>query len=424
MLENILKLFSSKRGNIIGFGIIGMAFLLLVGSVATEPNSPINGGGGSNGSGGGGNGSGGGSSNGGGGGGSSGSGGGGSSGNTISSSNFNNEVIFHINSTILGREVIRTTDFPNMRVGASVEYEEISLSRNVNIESGPFNENDFTFRLPRDVVQRDGFQGLLIMPYPRDGILTSNFGVYVNGRLFSVEDSISRLPIKILANEFSSFNNNTIRISTPPVNWNQFLTTHSQIFNEISIIAIYQDERFLTRQLDFVTSVEEDSLNFLRLKFSVVCPQGEDGSTPLEAYVNGFKVMSQNPTCITRQAVGTILSAEVPKSIINFDSRNSIEIETFGNYQTSLQIEEVSFNTQNEFSFYINRGRDLEDVFIFGDFDREFLDIQINSHRFSIPRRETTSIRTRLRSGRNELILHDVPLEVRSLTIEQLNKVN
>ena len=412
ILENFLKLFSSKKGNIIGFGIIGMAFLLVIGSVATNPDSPITGGGTGN--------------NGGSTGGGSSSGGGGSSGggNTISSSNFDNEIIFHINSTILGREVIRTTDFPNMRVGASVEYEEISLSRNVNIESSPFNTNDFTFRLPRDVIQKDGFQGILIMPYPRDGVLTTNFGVYVNERLFSVEDSISRLPIKILANEFNSFNNNSIRISTPRVNWNQFLTTHSQTFNEISIIAIYEDDRFSTRQLDFVTSVEEDSLNFLRLKFSVVCPQGEDGSTPLEAYVNGFKVMSQNPTCITRQATGTILSAEVPKPIINFDSRNSLQIQTFGNYQTSLQIEEVSFNTQNEFSFYINRARDLEDVFIFGDFDREFLDIQINSHRFSIPRRETTSIKTRLRSGRNELILHDVPLEVRSLTIEQLNKVD
>ena len=407
------KFKNSKKANMIGLGIIGLAFLLLVGSVATEPNSPISGGG----SGGSGSNTGGGSN----GGNNNGVSGGG---NTISNSNFNNEVIFHINSTILGREVIRTTDFPNMRVGASVEYEEISLARNVNIESSSFNQNDYIFRIPRDVTQKQGFQGILIMPYPRDGVLTSNFGVYINGRLFSVEDSTSRLPIKILANEFNFQNNNTIRISTPPVNWNQFLTTHSQIFNEISIIAIYQDERFSTRQLDFVTSVEEDSLNFLRLKFSVVCPQGEDGSTPLEAYVNGLKVMSQNPTCVTRDARGTVLSAEVPKSIINFNSRNSIEIETFGNYQTSLQIEEVSFNTQNEFSFYINRARDLEDVFIFGDFDREFLDIQINSQRFSIPRRETTSIRTRLRSGRNELILHDVPLEVRSLTIEQLNKVN
>ncbi|MFT4244454.1 MAG: hypothetical protein ACMXYB_03295 [Candidatus Woesearchaeota archaeon] len=396
LLKTKFKVKNSKKANMIGIGIIGLAFLLLLGSVITEPSSPISGGGSSS----------------------------GGSGNIISSSNFNNEVIFYINSTILGKEVIRTTDFPNMRVGASVEYEEISIDRNVKIKSSPLNYEHYTFKIPRDVIQKIGFQGVLIMPYPRDGILTSDFRVHINEKLFSIEDSISRLPIRILANEFSLTGNNTIRISTPQVNWNQFLTSYSQIFSEISIIAIYEDEKFSTRELDFVTTVDEDSLNFLKLKFSVVCPQGEDGSTPLEAYVNGFKVMSQNPTCATRDIRGTILSAEVPKSILNFDSKNTIEIETLGNYQTSLQIEEVSFNTQNEFSFYINRGMDLEDVFIFGDFDREFLDIQINSHRFSIPRRETTSIRTRLRSGRNELILHDVPIEVRSLTIEQLNKIN
>lgn len=411
MFQYISKFMSSKKGNMIGFGIIALAFLLLVGSVATEPSSPINSGGSSNN-----------------GGENSGEGGGGSNagggGNTIGSSNFNNEVIFELNSTILGREVIKTTDFPNMRIGSSVEYEELTLARNVRIESSAFNQDSFSYTIPRNVIQREDFQGILIMPYPKDGIITSNFGIYINNTLFSVEESVSRLPIKILKNDIVNMGSSQIRISTAPVSWNQFLTSNSQLFNEVSILAMYQDSRFSKRQIDFVLDTDEDSLNFLRLKFSVVCPQGEDGSTPIEAYVNGFKVMSQNPTCVTRDSRGTILSAEVPKSVLNLNSRNSIEIETFGSYQTSLQIEEVSFNSQNEYAFYINRARNLEDVFIFGDFDREFLDIQINSQRFSIPRGETTSIRTRLRSGRNELILHDTPLEIRSLVIEQLNRVD
>jgi hypothetical protein len=61
---------------------------------------------------------------------------------------------------------------------------------------------------------------------------------------------------------------------------------------------------------------------------------------------------------------------------------------------------------------------------VFGDFNKEQLDIQINSYRFSIPRKETYSIRNRVRPGKNVITFHDIPVEIQELTIESLQEAN
>ena len=120
-----------------------------------------------------------------------------------------------------------------------------------------------------------------------------------------------------------------------------------------------------------------------------------------------------------------MLSAIVPKTILKNsedDEKNSLLLETFGTYETSLQIEEVSFNDEYTYTFYLNNNKDLFDVILFADFDQEELDIQINSYRFAIPRKETVSIKNRLRSSQNVLTIHDTPVEIREFTIEQINE--
>lgn len=400
-----------KKANIVGFAIIGLAILLLLGSVVTQPSSPISDGSSSGGVG-------------------SGSSGGGSSSGGSSGENQNelfdvsSSILFEINSTTLGREMIRIIDFPNMRIGSAVEYDELDFVRDIKLISSSFNSNSFTSTIPRSVVDDDNFLGILLVMYPRDGKFENEVGIIVNSQIYGVEKSTSRLPLVIDAREFQRGVDNRISLTLREVNWFDLFTTYEEQFNEIRVIAMYQDSRFSQRSLDFILQTSKENLNFLRLKFSVVCPVGEDGSTPIEAYVNNFKVMSQNPTCATRDGRGTVLSAHVPVDILRFSTdninSNTILIDTFGTYETSLQIEEVSFNTDFEYSFFVSRSRNVQDVVIFGDFDREFLDIQINSYRFQLPRRETTSIRTRLRSGRNELIIHDAPVEIRQLLIEQI----
>lgn len=389
----------NNKANVVGFAIIGLAILLLLGSAVTQPSSPISGG-------------------------NENTGGGSGSGSGSELFDVSSSVLFELNSTILGRERIRTIDFPNMRIGSAIEYDELYFVRDIRLISSPFNSNSFQSTIPRSVVEDEDFLGILLVMYPRDGRFDNEVGILVNNELFGVERSTSRLPLVINRREFQEGFDNRISITLPEVNWFEFFNSYEEVFNEIRVIAMYQDSRFSQRSLQFILQTNEENLNFLRLQFSVVCPQGEDGSTPIEAYVNNFKVMSQNPNCATRDPRGTVLSAHVPADILRFPGEstnyNTILIDTFGTYQTSLQVEEVSLNNDFEYSFFVSRSRNVEDVVIFGDFDREFLDLQINSYRFQLPRRETVSIRTRLRSGRNELIIHDAPVEIRQMLIEQI----
>lgn len=393
----------SKKANMVGFAIIGLAILLLLGSVTTNDDSSIyddNNNEGSN------------------------SDSSSQNGNSeIGDYNIVNEKLFEINSTILGREETKIQNFPNIKVGSAVEYEELAKISDITLKQSVFDSNEFSYQINRDVVDDENFLGVLVLAQSSKTTFESSLGLFINEQLYSSYDKNSQFPVKIDKNQFRNNTNNVITIRTPPVEWYQVLSNSEQFLSEIRIIGIYQDSRYSQRSIDFlVNSQEEDNLNFLRMKLSVVCPRGEDGTNTIEAFVNNFKVLSQNPSCLSNAAGSTVLSAQIPTEVLNLeeDGKNTILLDTQGKYDTSLQIEEVYFNDDYEYSFYINRGEDVEDVIIFGDFDKESLDIQINSHRFSINRRETQSIRTKLRSGRNELVIHDIPVEIRELLIEQI----
>lgn len=394
--------YSSKKGNMVGFAIIGLAFLLLLGSLTTSDNSSSSSGGGSSGSG---------SNN-------------NNNNNGISNVDLENSILFQINDTTLGKEVIDISNYPNMKIGSSKDYEQIYYRNNVVIKDSAFSENRLHIEIEDKITNSDDFLGLLVMGYPINGVFTSPIGLYINNNLYTSENKASNMPIFINRNDLNK-TSNVITLATQNIEWYQIGKENRQEFSEIIIQAVSKNSLYSSRTIEFLTNTDKEHLNTLRLKLSVKCPPGEDGSTPIEGYVNGFKVLSQNPTCASANARGTVLSATVPITILKNsedDEKNSLFLETFGTYETSLQIEEVSFNDEYTYTFYLNNNNDLYDVILFADFDREFLDIQINSYRFEIPRKQTVSIKNKLRSSQNVLTIHEIPTEIKQFTIEQINE--
>lgn len=402
------QLNNSRKANMVGFAIIGLAVLLLLGSVATDPDSVVSEGSSGSNSGGGSN---------------------SDSNGDYEIENFDiiNERLFQLNSTILGKEEVEIQTYPNIKIGSAVEYEELKQEKEIILRQGAFNSNEFSLTLNRDILDNEDFMYLLVVVQSPKSSFDSSLGLFINQNLYSTYEKSSLFPVKIERSSFQKNQDNIITIKTPPVEWYELFSKSEQILNEIRVIGVFQDSRYSQRDIDFlINSDDEDNLNFLRMKLSVVCPQGEDGSNNIEAFVNNFKVLSQNPTCLSNSAGSTVLSAQIPTQILNLenDAKNTILLDTQGRYDTSLQIEEVYFNDNYEHSFYINRGSDVEDVIIFGDFDKESLDLKINSHRFTIQRRQTQSIKTKLRSGRNELVIYDRPIEIEDLIIEQISRVD
>ena len=120
-----LKQNSSKKANVVGYAIIGLAFLLLLGSLSTTDgnnnnNSGSSSSGGRSSSGGGNN--------------------GGNNGNGITNLDLENSILFQLNETILGKEVIETSNYPNMKIGSSKIYEQIYYRNDLELSNTAFNE--------------------------------------------------------------------------------------------------------------------------------------------------------------------------------------------------------------------------------------------------------------------------------------------
>ena len=388
--------FNSKKANVIGFAIIALAFLLLIGSMVTMDSDYS----------------------------SSDSKRSSSTNNRIGNINLNNEILFQINDTIFGEELIKSTNFPNMKIGNAKEYLTLYEQYDVFLQSTPLSSSKVEIPIDNEMTSSDDFIGLLIMPYPKNGLFTEDLEIRLDSTLFKSENKPSALPLVISKSQL--FNVSTLTLQLEDLKWYQITKRKSQELQELKVVAISKDSRYSSRTIDFLVNTQEENLKNVQLKLSVICPQGEDGSTPIEGYVNGFKVFSQNPRCASLVAGATVLSAQIPLSILNDiedeDNKNELLLETFGTYETSLQIEEVSFNDEYTYSFYLNNNKNLHDVIVFADFNLEFLDVQINSYRFSIPRKQTVSIKNKLRSGKNIFTIHETPVEIKEFTIEQVNK--
>lgn len=394
MKKNIKK---NNKGNMVGFAIIGLAFLLLLGSITTTGGSSSSSSGSSNGN---------------------------DKDDRIVNYDLTNDVLFQLNNTKFGEEMIKSTNYPNIKIGSSKIYDTIYERYDQKLVSSSFSQKGISVAIEDSVINSEDFLGVLVMAYPKGGLFEDSLGVLVNGKIHSVVRDSNKLPILISKSEFNSSNNN-INLQLANVEWYQLASSKELLLNEVKVVAISKDSRFSSRTIDFLVSTEEEHLKNVQLKLSVVCPPGEDGSTPIEAFVNGFKVMSQNPKCVTSNNRGTILSAQIPLSVLKDseeDEKNELLLETFGVYETSVQLEEVSFNDEYTYTFYLNSNRNLHDVIVFADFDQEALDVQLNSYRFSIPRKQTYSIKNKMRSGKNVFTIHETPVEIRELTIEQVNK--
>ncbi|MFP4401973.1 MAG: hypothetical protein ACLFPL_01975 [Candidatus Nanoarchaeia archaeon] len=400
--------YNNKSANVVGFAIIGLAFLLLLGSLATEPGSIVDD---SNGNGG------------------SGSGGSNNNGDDVwSGGDIENRVLFQFNETTkLGEEMRSQTSFPNIKIGSAVEYKQLEFKSQIPLKSSAFNKNSYQYTIPKRYLEDESLQAILIIPSFESGRINDEIGLLINSQLYSSYSSHLDFPLKIDVEDLSR-NQTQIELRTPQVEWYQLSRSYEELLRSIEIVGIYQDTRYSEREIQFNVETDQEFLQSIGISLSVVCPEEEDGTNPIEVFVNDFKVLSQNPQCTSVVAGGTVLETQVPLEVLNAEdefagfSSNTLRLETSGKYEVSLRVDEISFNDKYTYTFDLNEYSDLRDIIVFGDFNKEQLDVQINSYRFSIPRKETYSIRNRVRPGKNVITFHDVPVELREFTIESFQE--
>ena len=109
----------------------------------------------------------------------------------------------------------------------------------------------------------------------------------------------------------------------------------------------------------------------------------------------------------------------VPLSILKNQGANSIIMETEGYYKVAYSLNKIYFNDKDVYKFTINSFNDIVDVIIYGDFDKNVIDLRLNSQTFSLARDEIKSIIPYLRFGTNELRILTKPVEIEELIVEK-----
>ena len=138
MVSTIIKIKNVKKANMVGFAIIGLAFILLLGTITLDTDTSnsssrdsdddddndING---------------------------------------IANVDLENTILFEINETTLGEEVIETTNFPNIKIGSSKIYDPLFHRRDIELRSTAFSLRDLPIAIDSSLAEDEDFLGILVM---------------------------------------------------------------------------------------------------------------------------------------------------------------------------------------------------------------------------------------------------------------------
>ena len=326
----------------------------------------------------------------------------------------NENVIWMLNNTELGRQTKETESYPNIELGAKVKNDVIYIGNSFRLVANPFSQNDYeidlSFSKPEDVtnilvyfnIERLSGEMPLIVKYNGNEVLKT---------LAKSSDLPLKIPVRISNPDNFTSMKLSFEIDKPKFyslfNWNKVE------FTEFRVLEVSEDKSNKIREFNF----QIDNPEFLEnvyMDLLVDCKTILETSPAIKAEVNGYIILNNNPDC---QSSNTKLTGNIPLNILN-ENNNDVKFSTDGFYTLGYSINKVYFNDKTNYKFSLNSFSNLGDVTLSGDFDRSYLDLRINNHRISLKRNEFKSIIQYLRIGSNEIKILNDKVEIDELVIE------
>ena len=166
-----------------------------------------------------------------------------------------------------------------------------------------------------------------------------------------------------------------------------------------------------------LSRVEVEKLDLERAYIEIVvsCDEVVEISHSIKIKVNDYIISDSNPLCTSKNSR---ISADIPLTVLK-SSKNRIEFQTEGYYKMAYSFNKIYFNDEETYKFNINNFNDIIDVVMYGDFDKEVIDIKLNGQTMALKNDEIKSIIPYLRYGKNELIFLTKPVEIEEFIIEK-----
>lgn len=320
--------------------------------------------------------------------------------------------LFHINDTNIGSQQKTTQSYPNIELGSKTQYTTLLVEPFVELRSNPFTVSETTFTINPQT--NKNIEQYLIYGDPEivsgDAILE----IYSNNSLVTqktIRENSFPLSVRELSKTPNKSTEITMKLKKPSFfslfSWNKLQMEDFRI--------VEQSRNTQNSQREFNFQIDKTFLNRTTIQLSISCDEIKETSDPIKVTVNEYIVTNENPQCDSNY---NTIDAKIPQNILKED-KNSLELETNGYYKLGYSINNIYFNDQQTYKFTINSFDDIVDVVMYGDFNKDVIDIRLNNQIMTLERDEIKSIVQYLRFGTNELEILTKPVEIEEFTIEK-----
>jgi hypothetical protein len=201
----------------------------------------------------------------------------------------NDYYLFYLNDTDIGRQKKVTESFPNIELGSRVENNIIYIGNNFKLSANPFTSNKFSFNVnfdrPQDV---DSFL-LYFTPNRRSG--SQDLIISVEDEVMYVNSATkNEIPIQINKKLTNTSVKVTFELAKPKwyqiFNWNKFEV------EELKVMEVRHnkdnDEKIYSFQ------VEKDFIERVELNLVVDCDEDTESGKPIRVEVNDYTITDFN----------------------------------------------------------------------------------------------------------------------------------
>ncbi len=318
--------------------------------------------------------------------------------------------LFYLNNTDLGKQQRVTQSFPNIELGSKIEYTTLLVEPYVELRSNMFTQSEVIFTLtpPKNKEVKE----YLIYASPEVLSGSALLEIYVNETLLSRQKvSSSSFPIPI--RDFRENKPTELKIVLEQPFFLNIFSWNKVELQDFKLVEVAKATQNQQRYFSF--HVNRDFLDKAFVELTISCEEKQEVSPAIQVEVNGYIVSNENPQCLSNY---NTISAPVPLNILN-SNNNSLSLTTTGYYKLAYSIDTVYFNDQDTYKFSINSFNDIIDVVMYGDFDKEVIDLRINTQVMTLRRDEIKSIIPYLRFGTNTLEFLTKPIEFEEFIIEK-----
>lgn len=332
--------------------------------------------------------------------------------NNNNNNNYPEETyLFYLNKTELGRQSKTTETFPNIELGSKVEHNIIYLGNNFKLKANPLTNNEYSFTV--NLENPENINSFLLYFNPERTLGEQDLIIKVENKTY-YKGTAKNNEIPILINKQLDNQTSNIKITfeLEKPKWYQIFNWNTLEISNLKVVEKKQKKDNNIKEFSF--QIEKDFLERVELNMVFDCKKTTSNEA-IKVSLNDYTLADFNPDCTSYTK---IIEKEIPINILS-NTKNDIKFETTGFYSLAYSLNKIYYNDQQTYKFTISNFNDIIDVVMYGDFDKEIIDIKINQKTISLKRDEIKSIIAYLKYGTNEIEFLNKPLEIKEFVIEK-----